>query len=191
MKVLMKLLMKGTGVFDRTLDFLTYLAGVLLVLIVLFIGTEVMSRLLLNRSQIWVMEFSEHFLLYITFLATAWVLRREGHVRMEFLLTRLKPRAQALLNTVTFTVSAMLCLVIAWYGAEITWDMFQRGVPRATMLETPMAPLLAIIVVGHFLLFVQFLRGAYGYLRRWRVSRDQEQSLPKRVKVVDKPILNR
>ena len=174
----MKLLMKVSNIFDHTINFLAYLAGVCLILIVLLIGAEVMTRLLLGRSLLWVIELSEFSLLYLTFLGTAWVLRRGGHVRLDLVLNRLNPRAQSLLNVVTFSVGAIVCLVVAWYSTEITWDMFQRSVSRLTILRFPMAPLLAIISVGFFLLFIQFLRGAYGYLRSWRASKDQEQGPP-------------
>lgn len=167
--------MKFTVIFnhivDRIIEFAAVLAGVGVVFVMISICFDVISRRLLNMGQEWPIEYTEYALLYITFLSTAWVLKKEAHVKMDLLLNRLKPRNQALLNTATSIIGAMLCLIMAWFGVLVTWDMFQRGIHRPTPLYTPMAPLIAVIPVGSFLLLIQFLRRAYGYLRSGEVAK--------------------
>ena len=166
----MRLLNKLSGIFDRTNDILTFLAVLFLAFITLLVTTEVVMRYFLGHSIIWVMEVSEYSLLWMTFLSTAWVLRREAHVKMDMVLNRLKPGTQSLLNILTSIIGAIVCFVIAWYSAGVTWDQFLRGVARVGMVDIPKAPVMAIIPIGSFLLFIQFLRRSYGYLRSWRAS---------------------
>jgi TRAP-type C4-dicarboxylate transport system permease small subunit len=109
-------------------------------------------------------------LLFIAFLGTAWLLRREGHVKMDILVNRLQPRAQAFLGIFSSVIGAVVCLVLVWYGVQVTWDHWLRGTYKATTMEIPNAPILVIIPLGSFMFFIQCLRRAHGYYRHWRVQ---------------------
>lgn len=171
----MKLLAKVNAIFDRTIGLLALVAAFLIVFMMLSVATEVsIMRLLLNHPQVWVVDITEQSLLFITFLGTAWLLKREGHVKMDLVLTQLNPRAQVVINTITSIIGIVICLIVTWYGTQTTWE--QLGIRSATLLELPRAPLLAVIPVGSFLLSLQFLRRTHHYLRSWRALPDREQS---------------
>lgn len=165
---------KITAIFDQTLNLLAILAVVLIVFIMLAVGTDVVMRYFFSKPMIWVGEISEYSLLFITFLGAAWLLRNEGHVRMDLVLNRLGPRAQAVLNLITSIISAIVCLIIVFYSARATLEAFQTGYFLAAALDVPMGPLLLIIPIGTFLLFIQFLRRGYGYLQSSRMLADKE-----------------
>lgn len=171
----MKLLTMGSAIFDRITGLLALLGASLLTLMMLAVCWEVVSRYFLGRGIIWVIEFSEYNLLFITFLGTAWLLKKEGHVKMDIVLTRLNLKNQLLVNSVTSILGAILCLVIAWSGAEVAWDHLQRGLHQPTLIAPPDFPIFLIIPVGSFLLFIQFLRRSYGFLGSWRASLYMEQ----------------
>jgi TRAP-type C4-dicarboxylate transport system permease small subunit len=105
----------------------------------------------------------------------AWVLKIEGHVKIDLVVNRLKPRNQCLVNTITSILGAITCLVLVWYGTKLSWEFFERGTITNTILELPSAPLFAIIPIGSFLLFIQFLRRSYGYLKSWKASSNKEE----------------
>ena len=108
----MNLLTKVANIFDRTIQVATLLAGILLIFLMLSVSADVVLRYFLGRPIGWVKEVAEYILLYIPFLVAAWVLRREGHVKMDMVLTRLNPRTQALVNIVTSSLGAVTFLVI-------------------------------------------------------------------------------
>ena len=175
----MKLLNEGkvNAAFDRIIDLAAILGAVLVFLIMLSVALDVVMRYFLGRPMIWVLQMTEIGLLYITFLGAAWVLRKEGHVKMDLLLTRLSPRRQAVLNFFTSILGAVICLVIVWYGAQTTWDHFQRSWILEGAIDLPLAPFLAIIPIGVSLLFIQFLRRSYGSWQSWKASIKKEQGL--------------
>ncbi len=166
----MKVLTKVGVIFDRAIDSLAVLAIVLLVFAWFSVNLEVVMRYFLNRPLIWVVEVTEYILAFTAFLGAAWVLKRDRHTVIDIVVNRLKPRNQALLNMITSIIGAIICLVLTWYGSQITWDHFQRDVLLTKALELPKAPFLSVIVLGSFLLFIQFLRRAFKYLRGWRVG---------------------
>ena len=173
----MKPLTRITAVFDRTLNLLAYLAAALIAFIMLSVSYEVVMRYFFNRPPVWVIDITEILLLYIAFLAVAWLLREEGHIRMDMVLTQLKPRPQALLNIITSTICAIIFLIVTWYGARLTLEYFQTGYFLPTHLKIPQGFVASIIPVGSFMFSIQFLRRAYGYSGSLRASHDREQGL--------------
>jgi len=171
----MKLLAKAGTLFDRTVNYLAFVAAVLIIFTMLSVGAEVVMRYFLHRPMIWVMEVTEIILLFITFLGTAWLLRREGHVKVDIVLGHLNPRAQALLGIISSIIGIIVCIVLVWYGIQVSYDYTQGGLYEPTLLELPKGPLLAIIPVGSFLLLIQFVRRTYGYLQHFRASPNEEE----------------
>ena len=166
----MKLLRNFTAIFDRTVSIAAVLAAVLIAFTMLSVCAEIVMRYLLNRPTIWVAEVSEYCLLFITFLATAWVLKSEGHVKIELALNRLNPRTKNILNIFTSIIGAIICLTLTWYSVRITLYYFQTGFLYATEMDTPRFIISAIIPIGSFLLSIQFLLRAQSYLAIWRAS---------------------
>jgi len=171
----MKLLAKGGAIFDRINEAISWFISGLLAFTLLSVCCDVIFRSLPIGSLFWVMEIDEYILLYITFLGAAWVLKREGHVKMDLVLSRLKPATQARLDTITSILGAIVCLVVAWYGAQTTWDLFRTGYYEETMLSLPTFHLHAVVTLGCFLFCIQFLRRIYGYRGSWRASLSEEK----------------
>jgi len=157
-------------IYNRILDICALLAGILLIFMMLSVTLEVALRYFLGRPTSWAVEICGYILLFIPFLVAAWVQRREEHVRMDLLLSRLGPKAQSLLNAITSFGSAVICLVLTWYGLKITVYFFKLGYQTPTILMLPKSMIIAIIFVGSFLLCIQFFIGAYSHLKTWRKS---------------------
>ncbi len=172
----MRLLNKVAATFDSANKLLVLLAAVLLIFIMLGIIVDVVLRQF-GIALIWMFEMTEYSLLFITFLGAAWLLKTEGHVTMDLVLSRLNLKTQYRLNFITSILGAITCFVIAWYGTRVTWEYFQIGYTLNTELAPPQAPIMAIIPIGCFLLFIQFLRRGYRYLCNMRTSPDSEQKL--------------
>jgi C4-dicarboxylate transporter DctQ subunit len=171
----MRLVKKLTNFFDRIIVLMTILAGILLVFAMLIISGAVASRYFLGRPIGWVIEISEYVILFVTFLVAAWVLKQEEHVKMDIVLNQLNPRTQAMINVITSGISAIVCFILTWYGAKVTWELFETGYFTPTLLELPKFIIIAIIFIGSFLLFIQFLRRTHNKWGSWRASRAKER----------------
>lgn len=166
--------MKAIAIFDRVGDSMAWLACVFIILIMLAVSIDVILRYFIGGAIVGVLEISEYILLYLTFLGTTWLLKREGHVIIDFLVTQLKPKNQAWLLIVTSIIGAVLTLTLTWYGVLVTLDAFHRDVCAIGVLRLPVAPVIAIIPIGSFLLCIQFLRRAYGGLKRVSPSKERD-----------------
>jgi C4-dicarboxylate transporter DctQ subunit len=154
----MKIINYLNAIFDGTVNALAIFAGVLLVLIMLAISMDVIMRYFLNQPQYWVGELSEYALLYITFTGAAWVLKNDGHVKIDILTNLLNVRKQRILNFFAGIICIFVCSVITYYGVKVSWDHFERGVYNPTLMSFPKAPLLGIIPLGTFLLLIQLIK---------------------------------
>ncbi|MFC1846205.1 TRAP transporter small permease [Chloroflexota bacterium] len=158
------------SIYNGIINYFAYLAGILVVFIMFTIGIEVVVRKLFGFSLAWAVEYSEHALLYITFLSTAWLLRNEHHIKIDVVLNYLSETGKTYLNIAVSIVGALLCLFTAYHAALTTWDVWQRDIFTSTTQEIPMAPLLAIICIGSLLLGIEFIIATYGHLKRQRIS---------------------
>ena len=165
--------MKWNTLLDRLLDCLFVLAGVLLVVATVSVCWGIFSRYFLSRPLGWLVEVNEYILLCIAFLVSAWVLRQEGHVKMDIVLKLLNPRKQLVVNIVTSIVSAVVCLIFTWFSLKVTWELFQKKTLMPTVLEVPKFFFTGVIFFGSFLLVIQFIRRTRGFLQSWRGLKDQ------------------
>jgi len=172
----MKFIAKCNILFDHIISAFAYVAAVVLVSTMLIVGADVIVRTLGEGGRIfWAVEVSEYCLLFITFLASAWLLKEDGHVKMDIVLSRLTPKTQALLNSIISIIGAIICLILVWYGIESTWDHFQLNYMVYGLLRIPKWTLLLIIPIGSALLFIQFFRRSYGYFGTWRALKVSDE----------------
>ena len=164
----MKLLSKAAAVFDRIIGALAFLGAAVIVLITLIVCWDNSARFLTGHGLRWSLEIVEYALLWFTLLGTAWLLKWERHVKIDIVLVRFNPKTQAVLNIVTSVLTAIACLIVTWYGAELISEFIQSCELLPTEMMPPKYLPYLIIPIGFVLLFVQFLRRAYGYLGNWR-----------------------
>lgn len=173
-----KLLTKASSFFDRILGVLLFLGAAILAFLLLAVCWDVIARTVAGEPLAWVLEFTEYGLLYMTFLCAAWVLKNEGHVTNDLFFATLSPKNQALLNAATSVLGAVICLVLTWFGAVVSWEKLQNGAYQPTAIEPPDFPIFVIIPLGCLLLSIQFLRRAYNHLQKWK-----KQGSPKRADI--------
>jgi TRAP-type C4-dicarboxylate transport system permease small subunit len=147
-------------VLDRLLQATSYLAGAILVVMGASVIFEVVMRYVFTRPTRWVVEFSEYMLLAMAFLAGGWVLRSEGHVKIDLLVEALPARLQAVLHRTTSWVGALVTGLFFWFSASFTWETWQSGEVLFRAVHVPKWMVLLVIPVGLLLLTLQFIRRA-------------------------------
>ena len=139
-------------VFARIFDYINNIAAsvaaVMIMFMMLSVSADVVMRYFFNRPMIWTAEVARIMLLYMAFLGTAWVSRRGGHVTVDILFIRLSSRNQRIIRIISSIIGVIICLVFVWYGTQVTWDHFQRGIRTDTELTPLKAPILAAIPIG-------------------------------------------
>jgi TRAP-type C4-dicarboxylate transport system permease small subunit len=162
----MKPAAKAPSIFDRILGALGFFSGVLIVFMMLAVSAEVTMRHFFNRPIFWMIEVTQWQLVFILFLGAAWVLKKEGHVAIDLLVNMAQVKTRRLINGITSIICAITCLVITWYGVRVSLDYFQIHYIFPGTVKVPAYLLAAVVPLGTLLFALQFLRRAYGFLKK-------------------------
>jgi TRAP-type C4-dicarboxylate transport system permease small subunit len=164
-----------TPIFDRILNVGGAVAGGLLVAVMLIVCIKVFFRYFLREGLIGIDQVSGTLMVYITFIGAAWVLRREEHVTIDFLVMQLSPDTRRWLNVIVSIICAGICLVLTVFGTVAVISSWQKGILIPAEIEIPRAINLAVIPLGALLLLIQFIRRTLFFFRGGDVSRLKAQ----------------
>lgn len=155
------------SIFDRIIDGFAILAGVLFVYSTVSTCVEVVMRYFFSRPTNWIMEINELILYVAPFIASAWILKQEGHVKMDLLVNSLNPRRQAIVNTITSITGLLICLAVILVGTTVTWEAFQtKYLTAGGHIRITRGYITLFGVLGFILLAGQFVRRALFYFRQ-------------------------
>jgi TRAP-type C4-dicarboxylate transport system permease small subunit len=166
----MQLEKKLSSGIDRIIDLFGVLTAAIILFIMAAVVLEVIMRYFFGHPTSWVLDVVEWGMVWMTFFAAPYVLREGRHVSMDIVSSRLSTEKQLFLKIITSFIAAIICLTLAVYGSIVVQDHFARGVMEVKMLQVPKAPLLIIIPLGFFMLFIQSLRQAFVLVRKWRTG---------------------
>jgi len=160
-------------IFDGTMEVMAYLAGIFLVIVMLLITVAVGLRYLFHRPIGWSIEISQYMLVFMGFLVIAWVLRREEHVKMDIIIQAFNQTTQALINSITSAINTAASIILTFFAAKVTWDLYQSDYFTPTILMVPKCIFIAVITFGFFTLSIQFIRRTYNSVKGWRSQQNK------------------
>ncbi|MFH1349930.1 MAG: TRAP transporter small permease [Pseudomonadota bacterium] len=155
---------KGSLIFDYLITALAAVAGALFLGMVLIVSYNVLMRYFIGRPPVWAIEMTEWILLYSTFLAAPWILKEDGHVKIDILLIRLSQKRQQTLGFIVCILGILTCALLSYHGVKAAYSLYKREVLMMGMILMPKYILVAVIPLGILLSFVQFIRILSGHL---------------------------
>ena len=149
---------RGKGVFDLIIETMAFMAGILLLAVTVFVSYAVLIRYFNFKPPVWVLQFTEYALLWITFLGAAWLLREGGHIRIDTVVSMLNPKVLRKVEMIDSVLGFIICLIIFGFGTLHTIDLFQRGIMDVKGISVPKFAFFLIIPLGGLALTIQFAR---------------------------------
>jgi C4-dicarboxylate transporter, DctQ subunit len=155
---------------DRAEEAFAFAAGALVFVGVGTVVFEVSVRYVAGRSFPLVLELNAIFMLYIPFLAGAWVLRRGGQITIDIadgiLHGWVRHAADAVVTLIGFVTSA----VIAYYGLVLTLEAHRRGLATLAVVRIPEWSVMIAVPAGATLFALEFFRQFCQALQGRRVA---------------------
>jgi len=146
-----------SSLFGRLLDALAVAAALILLAMVVIVTADILLRNLAGKSISWANEITEYALYLITLLTAPWLLRRGQHVRLDIILTLVRPRIAWAMEAVGDVLGFAVCLVLVRYGIAMTMDSARLGAITIKNLVFPEWWLLAPLPIAFVLLAVEFV----------------------------------
>ena len=172
----MKIPNKHISIFDKFLDITAYFVGCVILCLMFAVCLNVIFRYFFDHPITGVEEITEYFLLIITFIGSAWLLREEQHVKVDILFVMITPIKELFLNIVNSCIGIFISLILIWYGTKVSWEHFQSHAYFSSILEFPKAPIFSVIPIGSVFLLIQFIRRALHNYADWKSQKEQKQS---------------
>lgn len=153
---------------ERGSLWLAIAAGFVVLILTLDITYSVFTRYVLRAPIDLLSESAWYMLLVITFLATAYALWTEGHVRVELLLIRLPDKPRNLLNMITHSLALVWLAIFAWQTGRMAWMAYKFHWVSDSISEVYLFPFYIWMPVGSSILFLTCCCKVYRYWKAWK-----------------------
>lgn len=123
------------------------IASVFLFLMMLLTVADVFLRKVYSKSILGTVEVTEFMLLIVVFFALAHTEVLNGHVKVDLVMSRFGPRAQAFVDMITQLVCFVLCILITW-STLVYSEMMRAAGERSQDLWLYVFPFIYIVAAG-------------------------------------------
>jgi TRAP-type C4-dicarboxylate transport system permease small subunit len=154
-----------TNGLDALIKSLSWVAYGVLSLMVLLVVTNVVGRFLLHKPLLGTVELVELMMVIIAFLAIPYTAVKQGHVRVNLIISRLSRRTQTILGSIVFFLSAAIFGVITYQGSLLAIAYTHKLGEGTPVFLIPFAPFRFVLVLGCLLICLKLLTDVFHPLR--------------------------
>ena len=125
-------------------------------ILTLVVAADAAGRYLFNRPIPGSLEITELMMVFIVFLAFAYVDSKDGHVRVDLVISRLPRKVQPYIDCLDTVISLGIMAIIAWQSVLYSLELRQSGNVSAYW-GIPISPFLWIVAFGCLLFCFQLI----------------------------------
>lgn len=150
---------------DRVNDWVGWIAGLQILLVVAVIVYEVVLRYGFNSPTIWANEIMIYLTAVAYLLGGGYALLYRRHVAVDVLYARFPARLRARLDVVMLGFFVLYLGTLIWAGWWFAWDSMKIGETTGTPWNPPIWPMKLAIPVAAGLVLVQSVANVVGEFR--------------------------
>ena len=149
-------------VFKRAVDILVaimsreFTAWLVLILMVVVLF-EVVTRYVMHNPFGIADEFGAYIVVAIVCLGLAYTWKEKGHIRIEFVISRLSPKVRDWVRLVTLIMATAITVVLVWSMYERVAYSFDIGAKSGSHLNILIQWPQLVLVIGTVLVFLQIV----------------------------------
>lgn len=133
--------MKMLGSISRWVG---YVSAAAIIILMLLVTANVIGRYFFNSPITGAPEIACLLMIIIVFPALAWVALEGKHVKVDFIMDRFSPIAQAITDSITLIISLGIYAIISWRSFLAA----MKSSDVSSLLSIPQAPFYWIMSVG-------------------------------------------
>ena len=147
--------------FERVLSvcngILVALAAIAMIAACAILSYSVLGRALFRLANYWQDEAAVFLLVGATFMTSAYVQGRRGHIGIEAFVGLLSPRANRIRLWLVDVASLLFCAFFTWKSWTLAWEAWDEGQVTDSMWAPPLAIPYGLMACGMTLLCLQIL----------------------------------
>ena len=148
--------------YDATIVASAVVAGALVAFIFAAIFIDVTVHAFGLQPPVWAASAVEYSMLYLTMLAAPWLVRKKAHIVIDIVRSQVSEAARRRLEHIVCATAIVACLILAYYGADLTIATYQRGDLDIRSVDMPRWLLYAPMPAGFLLIASEFVRLLFG-----------------------------
>lgn len=160
--------MKETSKFTMILDGMAFIAGIMLVALVLIICVEIGARYFFQSPQVWTVEVCEYLLFSIAFFGAPWLLKVGGHVNIDIFTNRLGKKKLQVMGCLSTAAGSLVSAIITCVALKVAVESYQSNVLLTKTISVPQYPFILIIALGYLCLFFEFVRQFRSHVKKFK-----------------------
>lgn len=122
------MLIKAEHFFDKVADWIGHFCGIVMIVLMLNVFYNVVMRYFFRSGSIGMQELEWHFFSLIILFGISYALKEDGHVRVDVIYDRLRPKTQAAINIFGAIVFLLpLSLLIANGSTEFVIESYRSA----------------------------------------------------------------
>lgn len=133
------------------------LAGIAIFIISALAGVEAIARNIFDYSVKGVPTISIFLMLYAILLGSAYCFQKEGHIRVEIILDRVKVKYRRFLLIIGYLICAGYVAVLGWKGLETTIQAYKFDWLTMTTIQVPEAYVNVVIPLGSLFMLLTLM----------------------------------
>lgn len=162
--MLQKVFSRLINVLQKANRWLVLAGGIVCLMLTAVVTYIVFTRYVLHAPSEVLPELASYMMIIIVFLGTAYTLWVDGHVRVEILVSRLRPRPQNIMSLITHTLALVFIGIATWKTAQLARAayVFDWHSPSGLI---PLFPFQLFMPIGGTLLFLTCCYKVYLYYK--------------------------
>ncbi len=163
--------------FFRLESLLTFLGGIVILLLVLLATANILGRWILSMPINGYVDWVEQAMAFFAFLGIAYTQRDGGHIRMDILVSHLRGRllwSVELFSTIITLVITLVLIYGSWLHAYRAWYIGDSSLD----INLPTWPAKLVVPVSLTILALRLLLQIWGYLQAIVQGDDRPVAVP-------------
>ena len=133
-----------------------YVSGFVLSAMMLITVVDIFMRYLFSQALTGTSEVVEYMMVCMVFFGLAWCALKGRHITVDLVVSRLSPKAQAIVDIITYVLGLCLCFVLSWHTFLESLLQHRAGF-TSQFLKVPTYPFYVVIALGFAMLFLAIL----------------------------------
>lgn len=145
------------NILSKINKYLAVIAGFMLAFVMLISIFDLGMRFFFNRAITGIGDIITALLPIFVFLPMAYTEIKDEHIRVEVVTALFNRRKQIIINIFAMICGIVFLGVLVMYGWGYAWESWQNSEYFPGLLRVPAYPAKFAIVLGYFLLIIQFV----------------------------------
>lgn len=143
-------------IIDTASNICNVISQIFVGIMIFLIAADAVGRYAFNHPIPGTLEITELMMVFIVFLAFAYVESKNGHVRVDLVISRLPRKVQPYIDCLDTVISLGIMAIIAWQSVLYSLELRQSGNVSAYW-GMPISPFLLVMAFGCLLFCFQLI----------------------------------